>query len=198
MQNNRSNILIDPARRGFMRQTSVMSLGALAAVSLAYANTAAAAAMKSGVSKSDQGDIAVLNTALALEYQAIAAYQVGAESNLLQKSVLAVAVKFQSQHRAHADVLSATIKKLGGTPVEALAGNGYRFPVEKLKSQTDVLRFAAGLEHGAALAYLGAVPVFHNRELAKAAASILGDETMHWAVLLNALGEDPVPAAFIG
>jgi hypothetical protein len=60
-----------------------------------------------------------------------------------------------------------------------------------------VLRFAAGLEHGAANAYLGAVPVFHNRALAKAAASILGDETMHWAILLNALGEDPVPAAFI-
>ncbi len=30
------------------------------------------------------------------------------------------------------------------------------------------------------------------------AASILGDETMHWSVLLNALVEDPVPAAFIG
>jgi len=52
-------------------------------------------------------------------------------------------------------------------------------------NQADVLRFAAGLEHGAALAYVGAVPVFHNRELAKAAASILGDETMHWSILLN-------------
>ncbi|MGZ8967519.1 MAG: ferritin-like domain-containing protein [Gallionella sp.] len=70
-------------------------------------------------------------------------------------------------------------------------------PVEKLKSQADVLHFAAGLEQGAASAYLGAVPAFHNKELAKAAASILGDETMHWAILLNALGEDPVPAAFI-
>jgi hypothetical protein len=26
----------------------------------------------------------------------------------------------------------------------------------------------------------------------------LGDETMHWAILLNVLGEDPVPSAFIG
>jgi hypothetical protein len=73
MQNDLSNMLIDPTRRGFIRQASVMSLGALAAVSLAHANPAAAETMKSGMSKSDHGDIAVLNTALALEYQAIAA-----------------------------------------------------------------------------------------------------------------------------
>ena len=38
----------------------------------------------------------------------------------------------------------------------------------------------------------------HNRELTRAAGSILGDEAMHWAVLLHALGEDPVPGAFVG
>lgn len=193
MRSDLIETLNDPARRGFMRQASLMSLGALAAVSLAHSHPAAAAM----VSKSEHDDIAILNTALALEYQAIAAYQVGAESNLLQKPVLAVAVKFQGHHRAHAGVLTDTVKKLGGTPVEARAAADYGFPVEKLKNQADVLRFAAGLEHGAANAYLGAVPVFHNRALAKAAASILGDETMHWAILLNALGEDPVPAAFI-
>jgi hypothetical protein len=46
-------------------------------------------------------------------------------------------------------------------------------------------------------AYLGAVPLFGNRDLAKAAASILGDEAMHWAVLRQALGEAPVPSAFM-
>jgi Ferritin-like domain len=45
-------------------------------------------------------------------------------------------------------------------------------------------------------AYLGAVPVFGNRDLAKAAASILGDEAMR-AILRNALGEAPVPSAFV-
>ena len=53
------------------------------------------------------------------------------------------------------------------------------------------------LEKGAVSAYLGAVPIFANRELSKAAASILGDEAMHWAVLRNALGDAPVPAAFV-
>jgi len=60
-----------------------------------------------------------------------------------------------------------------------------------------VLRIATTLKKGAVSAYLGAVPVFHNSDLAKAAASILGDEAMHWAILRNALGEVPVPAAFM-
>jgi rubrerythrin len=66
-----------------------------------------------------------------------------------------------------------------------------------LKTQTDVLRFAAGLEQGAARDYLGMVPVLGDRDLAKAVASILGDEAMHWAILRQALGENPVPEPFI-
>jgi rubrerythrin len=92
-------------------------------------------------------------------------------------------------------VLSRTIAKLGGKPVAAK--DKYNFPTDTLKTQVDVLRFAASLEKGAVSAYLGAVPLFGNRDLAKAAASILGDEAMHWAILRNALGEAPVPSAFM-
>ena len=60
-----------------------------------------------------------------------------------------------------------------------------------------MLGFAAKLEQGAVSAYLGAVPLFGNRDLAKAAASILGDEAMHWAILRQALGQAPVPSAFV-
>jgi rubrerythrin len=73
----------------------------------------------------------------------------------------------------------------------------YDFPVDALQSQADVLRFAARLEQGAVSAYLAAVPRFEQRDLSRAAASILGDEAMHWAVLRQALGEAPVPAAFM-
>ena len=149
--------------------------------------------------KSSHGDMAsdvrILNTALGAELEAIAAYQVGAESGLLQKPVLDLAVTFQGHHKEHADILSKTVVKLGGKPVAAKAK--YTFPTETLKTQADVLRFAATLEKGAVSAYLGAVPLFDNRDLAKAAASILGDEAMHWAILRNALGEVPVPSAFM-
>jgi len=68
--------------------------------------------------------------------------------------------------------------------------------IEKLKQQQDVLQFAAGLERGAVSAYAGAIPIFADRTLSAAAASILADEAMHWAVLRSALKLDPVPGAF--
>jgi rubrerythrin len=104
-------------------------------------------------------------------------------------------VQFQDQHKQHADVLAAAVRKLGGSP--NAPKSSYAFPVEQLKTQADVLRFAAGLEQGAVSAYLGAVSILEGRDLARAAASILGDEAMHWAVLRYVLGENPVPNAFV-
>lgn len=176
-------------RRGFLRGAGAVTLSAAAVAVMAGRESAAAG------TGATETDVRILNTALGAELEAIAAYQVGAESGLLQKPVLSLAVTFQGHHKEHADLLAATVRKLGGTPAEAKAK--YNFPVETLKTQADVLSFAAGLEKGAVSAYLGAVPLFQNRDLAKAAASILGDEAMHWAVLRNALGQDPVPTAFV-
>ena len=188
------SLLILPSRRSLLKGAGTVTLSA-ATVSLLAGHESLAANKQ--VAANPAGDVDILNTALGLEYQAIAAYQIGAESGLLQKPVLDLAVQFQGDHKQHAEVLASTISKLGGKPVAAKKPADYKFPAETLKNQADVLRFAAGLEKGAASAYLGAVPVFANKDLAKAAASILGDETMHWAILLNALGENPVPAPFI-
>jgi rubrerythrin len=178
------------ARRAFLGKSGLMLSGTAIAL---LAGREALAAAEGG--KGAAEDVRILNSALGAEQEAIAAYQVGADSGLLQKPVLDLAVTFQGHHKEHADVLGKTIVKLGGTPVTPKAK--YAFPVDTLKSQADVLRFAAGLEKGAVSAYLGAVPLFGNRDLAKAAASILGDEAMHWAILRNALGEPPVPVAFM-
>jgi bacterioferritin (cytochrome b1) len=141
-------------------------------------------------------DANILNAALGSEFEAVAAYQLAADSGLLQKPVLDVALKFQGQHQAHAEFLVSTVKTLGGKPAEPKKLADYNFPTGTLKTQTDVLQFGAGLEQAAARAYLGMIAVLDDRDLAKAIASILGDETMHWAILRQALGEDPVPAAF--
>jgi rubrerythrin len=180
-------------RRAFLSRSGLLLSGT--AVALLANDHALAATMKKSGADAQASDVKILNSALAAEQQGIAAYQVGAESGLLQKPVLDLAVQFQGHHKAHRDLLAATIKQLGGTPVEAQ--KKYDFPVDKLKTQADVLSFAAGLEQGAVSAYLGAIPSLENRDLAKAAGSILGDEAMHWAVLRNALGENPVPAAFV-
>jgi bacterioferritin (cytochrome b1) len=186
--------LILASRRRLIRGAGVVTLSAVTVGLLTGCSTGKAQAMQMADASSD---VAILNTALGLEYQAIAAYQVGTESGLLQKPVLDLAVQFQGDHKQHAQLLSSTVTKLGGTPVMAKDPSAYNFPVATLKSQADVLQLAANYEKGAASAYLGAVPALGDRDLAKAAASILGDEAMHWAVLLNALGQNPVPGAFI-
>jgi rubrerythrin len=143
-----------------------------------------------------EGDLRILNLALGLEHEAIAAYQAGAESKLLQKPILDVAVLFQSQHKQHRDALAATIKRAGGTPVEPKMVSAYGWP--KLASQADILMFAAKLEAGAASAYLGALKSIENKDYLTAAASIMGNETQHLALLRQVMKENPVPAAFIG
>ncbi|WP_229459352.1 ferritin-like domain-containing protein [Massilia cavernae] len=178
------------ARRGFLGTSGLLLSGAAVAL---LAGRDALAATKG--KDANIADVRILNTALAAELEAIAAYQVGAESGLLQPPLKAIALTFQGHHKEHADLLSKTIVTLGGKAV--LAKPNYMFPTETLKNQADVLRFAATLEKGAVSAYLGAVPLFANRDLSKAAASILGDEAMHWAVLRQALGEVPVPSAFV-
>ena len=177
------------ARRAFLGQSGLLLSGAAVAL-LARREALAARGDESAAS-----DARILNTALAAEFEAVAAYQAGAETGLLQRPTLDLALTFQGHHKEHADLLAKTITKLGGKPAAAKAK--YTFPTETLKTQADVLRFAAMLEKGAVSAYLGAVPVFGDRDLAKAAASILGDEAMHWAVLRQALGEAPVPSAFV-
>jgi len=182
---------VDAARRTFLGVSGLGLSGA--AVALLAGRDSLAVAAEANANPAN--DVAILNTALAAELEAIAAYGVGAGSGLLKGAVLTLATTFQGHHKQHADVLAGTVVKLGGKAVTARTN--YAFPVETLKTQNDVLRFAAGLEKGAVSAYLGAVPLFKDRELAKAAASILGDEAMHWAVLRQAVGEEPVPAAFV-
>ena len=185
-----SNGVIAPAgRRALLGQSARLLSGA--AVALLAGRGSLAAETNDAASQ----DVRILNTALGAELEAIAAYQLGADSGLLQRPVRDLALTFQGHHKEHADVLAKTVSKLGGNAVTAKAK--YTFPTDALKTQADVLRFAAALEKGAVSAYLGAVPVFGNRDLAKAAASILGDEAMHWAILRSAVGEVAVPAAFV-
>lgn len=184
--------IAQPSRRLFLFESAAFTLSGAAVALLAGAPGLARAGGRS--SKEAMSDIQILNAALAAEREAVAAYQLGAESGLLQKAVLKTAVQFQGHHKAHAEVLASTIKKLGGAPAEPPAE--YDFPVSELKGQRDVLEFAAKLERGAVTAYAGAIPKFENRDLSHAAASIITDEAMHWAILRQALGLDPVPGAF--
>lgn len=202
--------LLDQAgsdRRLFLRRSALLGAGMTAGLLTACAgNTMAASGDTMSQSHKMASDVKLLNTALGLEQQAIAAYQVGAQSGLLNPSVKKVAVEFQNQHKQHAKALAKLVTENNGTPVSRKAplsasmghlASAYGIPVGQLHSQADVIKYAASLEEQAAKAYLSTIPQFSNRDLAHAAASIEGDETMHWAVLRHALGQDPVPVAFV-
>jgi rubrerythrin len=174
------------SRRGFIATGAQLSAGAVALLGGTRSNAQMS---------NPAGDVRILNVALGLEHEGINAYQLGAMSGLLQKPVLDIAVKFQTDHKAHRDALITTIRKMGGTPVEEKKLDEYAkaLRADTLKSQADVLELAARLELGATNAYLGVIPSFADVQLAKVAARLAADETAHWAILANALGK-PLPA----
>ena len=170
-------------RRHFMGRTATLS-------AVAVAMLGGKEALAQGMGGDTANDVGILNIALGLEHEAINAYQLGATSGLLQKPVLDIAVQFQGHHKAHRDALIATIQKLGGKPMHEMKLDDYAksLKADTLKNQTDVLSLAARLELGATNAYLGVIPAFGSKELAKVAARLAADETMHYTVLTQALG----------
>lgn len=144
--------------------------------------------------KADPGqDVSILNAAIALENEGVAAYTIAAGSGLLQPAVVQIGVTFRGHHMQHRDELIKAVQALGGTPAAAKSDADYAadLNVASLKNQTDVLRLALGLERGAANAYLGLIPSL-GAGYHQIAARMAGDEAFHAAILANALG-DPIP-----
>lgn len=143
-------------------------------------------------------DIEILNQALSAERFAIAAYEIATGTGLLSEDVIRVAKVFQNHHGQHAAKINETIKNLGGEAVKPLSQEEYAKQLpSNLVDEKSVIHYALTLEKGATITYLNAIPEFENKKIAQAAASILGDEAMHWAALRNALGLIPVHISFI-
>jgi hypothetical protein len=138
-------------------------------------------------------DVQILNAAIALEHEGIAAYTIAAGSGLLQPAVVQVGVTFKGHHEGHRDALIGAVRTLGGTPVAAKTTDEYirDLNVASLRDQADVLRLALRLERGAANAYLSLIPSM-SADYHQVAARLAGDEAFHAAILANALGE-PIP-----
>lgn len=128
---------------------------------------------------------------MLLRLALIAAYGFGEETRLLHPATRELARSYRAHHEQHADLLSDAVRKLGGTPVQPEPD--YHFGAVELSDEEDVLKLAARLEQCAVGTYLKAIPQFPDHpDLANAAATILGDEAMHCAVMRQALGEAPV------
>ena len=135
-------------------------------------------------------DITLMNTALALEHEAIWAYGLAGNSGLLSAKAKEVGLLFQGSHELHRDLLVDAIKGKSGKPVEP--EKAYNFGVP-LANEKDVLELAFKLEVGAARVYLYTVDRFQDRVLSASAGRILSDEVLHATVLRSVLGRETVP-----
>jgi ferritin-like protein len=135
-------------------------------------------------------DLTMMNTALALEHEAIWAYGLAGNSGLLSAKAKEVGLLFQGSHELHRDLLVDAVKRKGGVPVDPKKEYVFGVP---LTNEKDVLELAFKLEVGAARVYLYVVDRFQDRALSGSAARILSDEVLHATVLRSVLGRDVVP-----
>jgi rubrerythrin len=126
-------------------------------------------------------DLKILNYALTLEFLEADFYKQVIASGLVKDAKLAsIAKTFGDSEQEHVDALVATIKKLGGTPVDA--------PKTKFQPTLDkglkaVLETAATVENLGAAAYLGQAGNIKNKEVLAAALAIHSVEARHAAAL---------------
>jgi len=159
--NDRPDTPALPRRRLLGAGAAALSAAGLAAL----AGTAAPALARKGGDAAQ--DAALLNAAVALEHEGIAAYQISLDSGLLAAEVAGLARLFQDHHKQHRDDLAAAIRRLGARAVAAkpLADYAAALNAGAIKSQDDILKLALRLERGAANAYLGLIAPLKNADL---------------------------------
>lgn len=197
--------MLDENRSRTVSRRDLIGRGTTASLTIAgltvLSGGAMAMASRKKAGENPAADAGLINIALALEHEGIAAYQIAAESGLLDKGVLDVGILFQSHHKGHRDELIKAVQQLGGKPVESksIADYAIALGADKLKSQADILQLAIGLEIGAANAYLGVIPSLGDREYGHLFARLAADEAMHWTALKGAVGEHlPENALYFG
>lgn len=176
------------SRRLFLKGAGLAAAGVAAATGLGPGFWGGYSAVLAADSDGD-----IVTFAYLLEQVAIKAYNAAAGTGLLQPPVLAVATKFRDQHQQHADALGSALKTRNLPLPQAPAS----LNLPALKSQNDILSFAEVLEDVAVGAYFGSITAIQDKALGQAAASIMGVESQHVAVLRAALGKDPIPTAFV-
>jgi len=136
-------------------------------------------------------DVQMLQTAASIENLAVATYGValtldfigGASANGVVK---AFAQKTKEQHQQHADAFNAAVTRLGGKaqdqPDPVLLGvvNNAK---PSLTGPAQVVELAIELEDGAAQTYVANTGTYSNKNARAVAASIMGVEAQHVAIL---------------
>ncbi|MBF6620335.1 MAG: ferritin-like domain-containing protein, partial [Patulibacter sp.] len=120
---------IDPAppgdsRRGFLRAAGLTGAAGATALFLAAcgddddsSTTSASTPSTTTTMAGAEGDLAILNYALTLEYLEADFYAKVEQADLFKGDELDLVKRFGAAEQEHVDALKATIEKLGGTAV---------------------------------------------------------------------------------
>ena len=184
----------DPAsRKRFLKLAGVGAAGALGAFLAACGDDDKGASTGTGTTSgmttpaSAKGDLEIVNYALTLEYLEADFYRQVAAAGLFRGAQLETIKVIGDHEQQHVDALTATVKKLGGTPA---AKPKTKFPLTNPRA---VLDLAATVENLGAAAYLGQAGRIKNKEILAAALSIHSVEARHAAALNVLLGKSPTP-----
>jgi rubrerythrin len=181
------------------------ALGALAAI--AAAAPLAVDAAKSAT-REDPADVKLLNGLLDTANAGVALYNGAITANVLSPAVAVTIAQFAGDHAAHRDALIALISSSGGQPVSSAAAAAAPTAAAAaaptaaaptpLHSDAELLPAALAFERQATGFYLSSIAAFKNRDFAKTAASILGVDAAHVALLAEALRQNPAfPTNFV-
>lgn len=185
-------------RRSFLRWAGLVGVGAGFVIGGVAAGTTAAfaqtpSASPSAGAASSTGDLGILNYALTLEYLEAEFYKQGIAAGKLSGRELDLITPIEAHEQAHVQAITATVSKLGGTPV---AMPKITFPAGTFDSRDKFLMTASTFEETGVSAYHGQVPLIMSGAVLGAAASIAGVESRHAAILASLIGGKPVPNAF--
>ncbi len=136
-------------------------------------------------------DVVLLNQALDLEHEAIAAYTAGIP--LLDGRTRKAAELFLTQELSHAGEMHGLVKQAGGRPHKAQAS----YDLGRPKSALDVVRLLHDIEQRQLRVYLGAITKLSPGTVRAAAGAVLANDAQHVSVLRSALGLAPIPSAFV-
>ena len=171
-------------RRSFLKYATLVGVGGSLAAALPISNAFAASAF-------GDGDLGILNYALTLEYLEADFYKQGVAANILGDDAKYI-TPIAAHEQAHVDALTATVKKVGGTPAPLPK---FVYPTGTFTDKATFLKTASVFEETGVKAYHGQVTLVKDGAILGAAASIAGVESRHAAVLnyLNKTKIVPAP-----
>jgi rubrerythrin len=166
--------------------------GAMAAGAM-YGAGAVSPFVGRALAQSGGGDVDVVNFALTLEYLEAAFYTEAVKNTKgLSGDVAKLARELRDNEMLHVDALTATVKKLGGTPAKQPAVDfGGAFA-----SVASFLKTANVFEDTGVSAYNGAAPSIQSTDVLAAAGSIVQVEARHAALIRLQRSKAPAPQAF--